>query len=228
MRFFALETNKDKIIRQFCHDHDGECVVLMTRYHGLSFFFAIFRDIVVTVGLCAIGITAFLFNAPMVWTIGILAGIWCLISPLHIIKAYIDWMYDFIVVTTDKVILADQTSIVKREIMPIHIENIGGISAFTQFWNIFPFGGISIHLKEGRGGEDITKKYVPRAQIVASKISDVVTRYQRHQYRNHDLGEPKQASAAQQAAAVTARHVADHPGHSASAQPSQTPAATPS
>jgi hypothetical protein len=95
------------------------------------------------------------------------------------LKAYIDWTYDFIIITTDKVILVDQTSIFKQEIMPLHLENIGGISTFTQYMDIFPFGGISIHLKEGKGGEDVMLKYVPRAKEVAGTLSDVVTTYQR-------------------------------------------------
>jgi len=224
MRFFALETNKDKIVRQFCHDHDGECVILITRFHGLSFLFRIAREILITTALIAGAITAWALNFPMAWTAGILTGLWFVLAPINLIKAYIDWVYDFIIVTTDKVILVDQTSIFKREVMPIHVENIGGISAFTQLWNIFPFGGMSIHLKEGRGGEDVTRKFVPNAQVVAGKISDVITKYQRHQYRNGDLGRTKAHSAEQTAAAVTAQNVAAHQKPSSSAQPIQTPA----
>jgi len=66
--------------------------------------------------------------------------------------------------------------------MPIQIENIGGVSTFTQYWDIFPFGGISIHLKEGRQGKDITKQFVPDAREFAGKISDIITRYQRRHY----------------------------------------------
>ena len=187
MRILALQTDRDKLIKKFCHEHGGEQVVLMTYYHGLSFMFAIAREIILTVTLFAAGIAAWMFNLPMAWVTGILGGLWFVFVFFNVIKAYIDWYYDFILVTTDKVILVDQTSVFKQEVMPIHIENIGGVSTFTQFWNIFPFGGICVHLKEGRGGEDISKKYVPRAQEVASKISDTITRYQRHQYKGQDM-----------------------------------------
>ena len=194
MQIFALQTDKNEIIRRFCHDHDGECVVLMTHYHGLSFLFASIREIFLTIILLAIGIVAWIFGFPMAWTLGILALLWFVLVFFNVSKAYLDWYYDFIIVTTDKIILVDQTSIFHRDVMPIHIENIGGISSFTQFWNIFPFGGLCIHLKEGRGGKDITKKYIPRSQEVAGKISDVVTRYQRHQYKGEDLQTPKEKS----------------------------------
>lgn len=189
MRFFALETDKDKIVDRFCHP--GEEVVLLTYYHGLSFFFSSVREIFLTIVLFGIGIGTWIFGAPMIWVVPALALIWATFIFFGMVKAYIDWAYDFVFVTTDKVVFVDQTSIFKQEIMPIHMENIGGISTFTQFWNVFPFGGICIHLKEGRGGEDITKYYVPRADVVAGKISDMVTRYQRHNYNKEQFTTPE-------------------------------------
>ncbi len=187
MRIFALETDVEKIKEKFCHS--GECIVLHTYFHGLSFLFAIFREILITIILMIVAGTAIYFGASIFWSVGVAFTTWIVFVFMNVMKAYIDWAYDFILVTTDKVILMDQTSVFKREIMPIHIENIGGISTFTQYWNVFPFGGLAIHLKEGRGGEDITLKYVPRAGQVASVISDVVTQYQRRQYKE-DLGSP--------------------------------------
>lgn len=153
--------------------------MLMTYYHGLSFLFAILREMFLTVVLFGIGIAAWLMEWPMGWTLVILALLWFGFVFFNVIKAYIDWQYDFILVTTDKVVLVDQTSVLHQEIKPIHIENIGGVSTETQFWGLFPFGCIRMHLKEGEGGTYIVKKYVPRAEEVAGKISDVVTRYQR-------------------------------------------------
>jgi len=177
MRIFALETDISKIKARFCHA--GEKEVLLTYYHGLSFLFAILREILITIVLLIIGIVGGIFGWPMMWTIGILFILWVVFVFFNVIKAYIDWAFDFILITTDKVILMDQTSIFKREIKPIHIENIGGVSTQTQFWDIFPFGAICIHLKEGLGGHSITKRYVPRAQKVASALSDIITAYQR-------------------------------------------------
>ena len=177
MRIFALETDVSKIKKRFCHE--GEQEILMTHYHGLSFFFAILREIIITIGLAALGVTGWYFDWPMFWTVGILAFIWLTFVFFNVIKAYIDWAYDFILITTDKVILLDQTSFFRREIKPIHIENIGGVSTETQFWDIFPFGVLCIHLKEGLGGHSITKRYVPRARKVAGILSDVITKYQR-------------------------------------------------
>jgi len=177
MQIFALETDTEKLKRRFLSAEEQE--VLMTYYHGLSFFFASLREILLTMLLVIVGIVASLWGAPAGWTIGILFVLWVVFVFFNLLKAYIDWAYDFILVTTDKIIFMDQTSIFRQKIQPLNLENVGGVSTQTQFWNIFPFGSVTIHLRGGVGVGSITKKFVPRAQAVAAKISEVVTRYQR-------------------------------------------------
>jgi len=186
MRIFALETDVNNIKKRFLSE--GEQEVLLTYYHGLSFLFAILREIVLTVLLLVIGIVAGYFGAPLMWVIGILFFLWLVFVLFNLIRAYIDWAYDFILVTTDKVIFVDQTSFFRQEITPLNLENVGGVSTQTQFWNIFPFGIVRLHLKEGLGGQHIAKKYVPRAQEVAAKISEMVTRYQRYDHQPTQQG----------------------------------------
>lgn len=181
MRIFALETDTEKLKKRFLSE--GETEVLMTYYHGLSFFFASLREIGTTVLLIAIGIGLVWWGAPAGWTVGILLLLWFFFVFFNLLKAYIDWAYDFILVTTDKIIFVDQTSIIRQEIKPLNLENVGGVSVKTQYWNIFPFGIVSVHLKEGLGGDRIIKKFVPRAQEVAAKISEIVTRYQRYDHQ---------------------------------------------
>lgn len=177
MKFLALETDIEKIKRQFCTMN--ECHVHQTRYHGLSFLFAIIREVIITLVLFGIGVGAALFGIPMFWVLVVLVVIWVCFVFFNVLKAYIDWCFDLILITTDKVILIDQTSIFKQEVKPIHIENIGSISTETQFWNLFPFGIIRINLKEGEGGDTILLRYVPNADDVAAKITDVLTQFQR-------------------------------------------------
>ncbi len=155
----------------------------------LYFLFAIVREVFLTVIFVAIafglGASGLFPLGGLLMTVGTL---WFLFVFLNVFKSYIDWKFDFMVVTTDKVIIVDQTSIFRQEVKPIHLENIGGISSFTQFGSIFNFGGITIHLKEGLGGDQMTLRYVPKAQEVSARISDVVTRYQRRQYRSNMAG----------------------------------------
>ena len=177
MRILALETDINKIKAQFLCE--GEEEVLMTYYHGASFFFASIQEIFMTGTLFGVGVGAWYIGAPMGLTIGILFAIWFFFVFFSILKAWIDWNFDFIFVTTDKVVIVDQTSIIRQKVNPIHIENVGSVTSETQFGDILRFGIVQINLKEGEGGDKIILKYVPNAKEVASKISDVVTRYQR-------------------------------------------------
>ncbi len=178
MRILALETDPEKI-KQQCLSK-GEEVVLMTYYHGMSFFFASLREIFVTVFMFIIGLGLWYVGAPMLWVSVVLFFIWFFFIFFNILKAWIDWQYDFILVTSDKLVLVDQTSIIRQKINPIHLENIGSIASETQFWNLFGFGKIIINLKEGEGGQHITLKFVPHVEQIASKISGTVTYYQRY------------------------------------------------
>jgi len=179
MRIFALETDIEKI--KACFLHAGENEVLTTRFHILSFFFAIIKEVVLTSMLLIFGLAGFMLNWPQNWVWGTIGVVFLGVAFPRFVKFYIVWMFDFIMITTDKVLLVDQTSIFKREIKPIHLENIGGVSTETQFWDVFRLGALCLHLKEGLGGQSITKKYVPYAGRVAGILSDVVTAYQRRQ-----------------------------------------------
>lgn len=178
MKILALETDTQKLKQQFISD--GENEVLMTYYHALSFLFAIIKDIFVTITLFVTGVIAWQFSLPMGWVVGFLFIVWFLFVFFNVLKSWIDWRYDFILVTTDKLVLVDQTSIIRQKVNPIHLENIGSVSAETMYWDIFGFGKIVVALKEGEGGQNITLKFVPNAGQVAAKISQTVTYYQRY------------------------------------------------
>lgn len=178
MRILALQTDKEKLIEQCLSE--GEEVVMLTYYHALSFLFSSLREMCITLLIFGVGIAAWYFNAPMLWTVPILLLLWFVFVFFNILKAWIDWRFDFILVTTDKLVLVDQTSFIKQKINPIHLENIGSIASETQFWNLFGFGKIIVNLKEGEGGQAIVLTYVPNADQVAGKISQTVTYYQRY------------------------------------------------
>lgn len=177
MRILALETNIEEIKRRL--KSEGEQELLTTHYHGASFFFASIREFFYTILLFFIGVVAWYLHAPMEYVVSMLAAMWFFFVFFTLLKAFIDWQFDFIILTTDRLILVDQTSVIKSKVTPIHHENIASVSSETQFWDIFQFGKIVINLKEGEGGSRHVLRYVPNAEEVAAKISDMVTQYQR-------------------------------------------------
>lgn len=181
MRFLALDTDIDGIKRRFLSVNEQE--VLTVFRHGLFFFLSIFLHIVLTLILITIGVALYLFDilpdtVSLWWIVGGLTLLWFLFAFPHILKAFLDWKFDFLFVTTDKVVLLEQSSLFHHHITPMHLENFASVTASSQFWNLFPFGTLHFQLKEGVG-KDIQMKYIPYAHEVAAKISDTVTQYQR-------------------------------------------------
>lgn len=177
MHIFALETDMNKIKDRYCGP--GEPQLHLAYYHGMSFFFAILREIITTIIILGLVALVWYIQWPFWQSFGILFSLWFVFVFFNLVRAYIDWNYDFILLTTDNIIIVDQTSIFKQEIKPIHLENIGSVTTQTQFWGIFSFGKLQIHLKEGLGGDDITKRYIPHVDDLAGKISGAITMYQR-------------------------------------------------
>lgn len=180
MRIFALETNRSIIIDRYCSE--SECVLSITRYHGMLFFIRLLREVLIAIMLITVILGTYYMGAPIMG-VSILAFIlFFFFVFIPVAKFYIDWRYDFLFITSDKIVLVDQTSIFRQQIKPIHIENIGSIAMQTQWLGLFNFGKITIQLKEGEGGSDIVKKYVPNPEKIAETMSRAVTEYQRGQY----------------------------------------------
>lgn len=176
MKFFALETDTDALKKRFLTE--GEEEVTTVYYHGLSFAFAMIRQTLFTVIIAAIAIGAFISGVPPWGLLVTTFLVWFFFVFLNAFTAYVDWYYDFVIITTDKVVLVNQSSIFKQNIKPINLDNFASVSTDTQFFDIFDFGSVSLHLKEGTGA-DITLKYIPRAEEVTAILADCVTKYQR-------------------------------------------------
>lgn len=180
MRILALDTDIDSVKRQFLSVHERE--ILTVFRHGFFFFLSIIYQLFLTITLIAAGFGLRAIDLPWEispwWIVAAIVVAWIFLALPTILKAFLDWQFDFIFVTTDKVVIVDQSSLFHHKITPMNLENFASVTAASQFWNIFPFGSLHFQLKEGIG-EDITTKYIPHAQEVAAKIADTVTQYQR-------------------------------------------------
>ncbi len=177
MQIFALETDIEKIKQRFLAH--GEQEIFTVTPHVFSFLVAILRDIIET---------AFFFAMALYFTqIGLLTllqatiffvVIWIVFVFFSLVRAFIDWKYDFLFLTTDKLIIVDQMSLFRKSITPINLENLGDVVAQTQWLNLFSFGMIHFALKEGQGPEVILR-FIPHADTLVAQISQQITLYQR-------------------------------------------------
>ncbi len=189
MKIFALETNLERVKEHFLAE--GEAEIFTVHPHVVSFVWHIAWEFFIAIFLlsaCSYGYYIGFLSLTAAIVIFALGSFFFV--PLGLIEAYIDWKYDFILLTTDKLIIVDQMSLFRKSITPISLENLGDVVAKTQWLNLFRFGIISFALKEGNG-PDVILHFMPEAEKIVGKIAEQITLYQRRKdynvpYRSHD------------------------------------------
>lgn len=187
MQIFALDTNIGRVKQRFLAH--GEDEIFTAHPHPFSFLWNIIWEIFLTLLLvagCSYGLYIGLFSL----TVGIIifSVAWFLFVFFGVIEAFINWKYDFIFLTTDKLIIVDHMSLFRKSITPISLENLGDVSTQTQWLDLFNFGVIHIALKEGNGPE-VKLRFMPHADRLVGQIASQITLYQRRKdftvpYRN--------------------------------------------
>lgn len=176
MKIFALETDEEKLIRE-CLSQD-EKVLLRVKFSMFLFVIRSIRALLISAVFIAVGVGFSFMEVPMLWVIDTLVVIWIPVVGWKWLTAYIDWRFDVLVVTSEEVIIIDQSSLFKRRIRQMNLENIATVSAESQYLNLLPFGKVHFDLKEGIGNA-IVLGYIPQSQKVASAISDAIVMFQR-------------------------------------------------
>ncbi len=177
MRIFALETDIRKIKERFLAH--GEREIFTATPHVFRFLTAIIREVILTVAIVAVASLVYYLGILSLGTLILVSVLmWFLLVSYGLLQAYLDWKFDFIFLTTDKLIIVDQSSLFRKSTTPINLENLGDVVAETQWLNLFDFGMIHFALKEGQGPE-IVLKYMPHADKLVAMISQQITLYQR-------------------------------------------------
>ena len=177
MKIFALETDIQRVKNRFLAH--GEKEIFTARPHTLRFISSVAWEIFLSaVFVCIAAYLYFGFSMDWYWVLGLLGSAWFLVVFFPVVKSFIDWKYDFIFLTTDKLVIVDQVSLFRKSITPINLENLGDVVAQTQWLNLFSFGIIHFALKEGHGPE-IILRFMPEADKLVAKISQQITLYQR-------------------------------------------------
>ncbi|TSC58438.1 MAG: hypothetical protein Greene041619_662 [Candidatus Peregrinibacteria bacterium Greene0416_19] len=178
MRLFALETDTGKLCESLLADQ--ECPMLTVRFHGFLFFLRFVVAMLLTLLLAGIAVVASEVGLPLLWAIGLAFVLWFVAIFFRLLKAYIDWKFDLLFVTDEKIVLVNQTSIVHRIVRQMNLENLASVHAETQYWNLLPFGIVCFDLKEGTG-QKMCLKYIPEAERVAKVVGEVLVQFQRRQ-----------------------------------------------
>jgi hypothetical protein len=176
MRFLALQTDIELIKRQFLVE--GEAEILTTCRHSLSFILRMMSATIFLSLFIAFVVTTIVFfedtGASMFGGAILAAGI--LFYAFQALRLFIDWRYDFLIVTTEKVVVVNHTLFIYQYVNPIHLDNIASTNFESQYFGFGHCGIVHIALKERESGSSkmVTLRYIPRPDSVAGAIENVI------------------------------------------------------
>ncbi len=173
MRFLALQTDVNVLKKQFILQDEQE--ILTTTHHPFVFLFPAFGTTLIALPLIAL--IGYAFVAAPSTNLELLTGITLLIAMLVygylLFKWYIDWCYNFLIVTTDKIIVITHMSIFYQHVNPIHLDNLMSVKCESRFLGVWHCGLLHITLREKQKGGpnvDVVVHYIHKPETIASAI----------------------------------------------------------
>jgi hypothetical protein len=171
MRFLALEANIRKLKQRFIAE--GEEELLSTTRHSFAFFIPLMW--IVPAGVLAL----------VAWGAGVAAGLDIIVLSgvlylalaglvLAALHAFIEWRYNVVVVTTDKIVVVDHRFFFSQSIRPIPLENIATTHAGSQYLGLGNCGYVTLHLTEMAKGQsaEIRLDRLPKPDVIAGIIEN--------------------------------------------------------
>lgn len=172
MRFFALETNIEVLKKKFLVE--GEEAALATHRHFVAFlihaFWPVIGGVAVSAGLMAATAAGLL---SIEWYVLLLAAFFA-IEAMLLFGAWSQWKYNFIIVTTQKVVIIEQQTFYQH-IHPLPFNSISNTRVESQFFGIFRCGVLHINTTvPERGGQyqELPCPYMPKPENIAAVIEN--------------------------------------------------------
>ncbi len=175
MRFFAIETSIRRLKAQFLNDTEQE---VFTVYKHPFQFLRIAIPVLLAFFAFLIVIGALATTDLSIEFLTFLLLIAAAIALVTIIHAYLDWRYDFLLFTTDKMVVVD-SALFHQRVEPVNLEHLSSVSGETKFGNILGFGTLEFQMKDEFARQKMYADYIPGVSVVAAKIADIVTDFQR-------------------------------------------------
>lgn len=173
MRVLALETDVAKIKKQFIVE--GEEELLCSRHHIFSFLFPLLAVILLTLIVAVGSGLALAFQSTLFPYVMFFWSQWIFICLYQLIKAWIAWRYNFLIVTTEKIVIVTHLCIFHQEIHPLHFENIRSIRTESQYFGIGNCGTLFVTLEEkteGGDSQNVSIFTLPKPAIIGGMIEN--------------------------------------------------------
>ncbi len=188
MRFLALQTDIEVLKKQNIPESEHE--IMTVRRHAAPFVLdfiwktAAALTLVSVFGLVAVPFLGSVGSSTVVdgllssFFLFVLFVLLVLVYFYQIIKSYIAWRYNFLIITSDKIIIIDHHSFIHQDLTSIHLETITSSKFESQYFGLFRCGILHIHLqeREGQGSTRVvTVPRIPAPDVVASAIEHAIT-----------------------------------------------------
>lgn len=180
MRVFALQTNVDVLKKRYLVPDEQE--LLTIHMHVLAFLWPLFGYGLLTIAL--LSVYAYMVQTgewqPLYGAVLLL--VWICIAIERCVRGFIRWRYNFLIVTTDKVIPVEHRLFFEQEVNPIHLQNIASTKAATQLWGLVRAGILHLHLKEREEASTrcIRLRFIPCVTDVAGVIENAIVLMRHH------------------------------------------------
>ena len=172
MKFLALETNPRKLSEPFVVE--GEKELLVTSHHFFLFFTRMILAGIITLLAIGLGVLAATFLPLLVTTIWIL--VWGCYFLLQFLRHFVAWRYNFLIVTSDKIVLVEHRMFFHQAITPIHLTDIFSTAIESQYWGIVRCGSLRIAFKELAAGKrkELVVSHLPNPGGIAGIIDNAI------------------------------------------------------
>ncbi len=177
MKFLALQTNVGELKKQYIPE--GEHEIMTVSRHPIRFVidFFFYTVIVFVIGY---GLSAGVLFWEGDQGALVFAGLLALLGIVYffaILNSYISYRYNFLIITSDKIVVVGHTSFFGQKMDSVHLASILNTRFRTQFFGIVRCGILEIHMNELAGGgvmRTLVLPYIPSPDTVASAIENAM------------------------------------------------------
>ncbi len=173
MRILALETNVEVLKKKYLAE--GEQAVFVTHRHIFAFFIHLIWQALFSFLMLLV----FLFLAVQgLWgalAVTISFWVWFVFSLYCLFTAYVAWKCNFLIVTTQKVVLVHQQSLFHQQINPVPFTSISNTRVESQLFGFFHCGTLHLITRVTELGGQVTElafPLLPKPEDVAAVIEN--------------------------------------------------------
>jgi hypothetical protein len=176
MQILALETDVEVLKKKFLVE--GEQAALVTHKHWIVFFVHTWWQTMLTALLFVGLVFALSAGLPGMSFIVIGFGVWLLLYAHYLLSGYVQWKYNFIIVTTQKIVIVDHYSLFRQHINPLPFPRISNTRVESQLAGIVGCGILYLNMtipeRQGQYTE-LAISYLPKPADIAAVIENGIT-----------------------------------------------------